>query len=153
MNELFSELELEFDVGNNKDYKVEAIIDSVVYAKEAEGHLSSLYYLVFWKGYSEEEITWEPSFAVMHLQKMISTFHKNHPEKPTVTSSPLNSTPPMGKPSVKPSVKPSAKQKQGCLMNSTKWAKEWDIGQWSSFFLILVRLEGFLPNFVKLREF
>ena len=46
MNELFLELELEFDAGNNKKYKIEAIKDNAVYAKEAEGYLPDLYYLV-----------------------------------------------------------------------------------------------------------
>ncbi len=32
--------------GNGKEYKVEAICNSVVYAKELEGHLPGLYYLV-----------------------------------------------------------------------------------------------------------
>ena len=110
MNELFLESEPEFDAGNNKEYKVEAIIDSTVYAKEAERYLLGLYYLVSWKSYLEEENTWESSSTVMHLQKMISTFHKDHPEKLTVTFLPFNSAPPMAKPSVK-SVKPSAIQK------------------------------------------
>ena len=35
-----------FEVGNNKKYKVEAMQDSAIYAKEADGHLSGLYYLV-----------------------------------------------------------------------------------------------------------
>ena len=36
----------EFKSGNNKKYKVEAIQDNTVYAKEADRHLSRLYYLV-----------------------------------------------------------------------------------------------------------
>ena len=36
----------EFEPGNDKKYKVEDIRDSAVYAKEADGHLLSLYYLV-----------------------------------------------------------------------------------------------------------
>ena len=111
MNELFPKPEPKFDAGNNKEYKVEAIIDSAVYAKEAERHLPGLYYLVSWKGYLEEKSTWEPFSTVMHLRKMISTFHKDHLEKPTATSPPLNSALPKAKPSVKPSVKPSAKRK------------------------------------------
>ena len=67
MNKLFSEPEPEFNAGDNKKYKVEAIIDSAVYAKKAEKHLPGLYYLVSWKNYPEEESTWEPSSAVMHL--------------------------------------------------------------------------------------
>ena len=124
MNELFPEPELKFDASNNKEYEVEAIKDSAVYAKEAEGHLPGLYYLVSWKGYPEEESTWEPSSAVMHLRKMISAFHKDHPEKPTATSPPLDFAPPMAKPSVKPPVKPSAKQKRGRLIGSTKQVKK-----------------------------
>ena len=57
VNKLFSEPELEFDTGNIKEYKVEAIKDSAIYAKEAEGHLLSLYYLVSKKSYSEEKST------------------------------------------------------------------------------------------------
>ena len=37
---------LEFDTGDNEEYKVEIIKDSAVYAKKSEGHLLSLYYLV-----------------------------------------------------------------------------------------------------------
>ena len=44
-----------FELGNdNKEYKVEAIWDSAVYARKSESdHLSGLYYLVSWKGYPE----------------------------------------------------------------------------------------------------
>ena len=49
----------ELDVGDNEggEYKVEAICNSAVYAKESAGHLAGLYYLVFWKEYSEKENT------------------------------------------------------------------------------------------------
>ena len=55
------------DTGNNDsgEYEVEAIRNSAVYARESKsGHLPGLYYLVSWKGYSEEENTWEPASAV-----------------------------------------------------------------------------------------
>ena len=65
---------LEFEPGDNKEYEVEAIQDNTVYAKKVDGHLPGLYYLVAWKGYSEEKSTWEPSSVVMHLQTMVSTF-------------------------------------------------------------------------------
>ena len=57
----------ELDAGNddNGEYEMEAIQDSAVYARESESdHLPDLYYLVSWKGYSEEENTWEPASAV-----------------------------------------------------------------------------------------
>ena len=124
MNELFPKPEPEFNAGDNKEYKVEAIKDSAVYAKEAEEHLLGLYYLVFWKGYPEEESIWETSSVVMHLRKMISTFHKDHPEKPTAIFPPLDSAPSMAKPSVKPPVKPSAKRQRGRPIGSIKQVKE-----------------------------
>ena len=56
---------LEFKVGNNEEYEVKIIQDSAVYAIELEaGHLPGLYYLVNWKGYPEEESTWEQALAV-----------------------------------------------------------------------------------------
>ena len=148
MNEQFLEPKPEFDAGDNKEYEIEVIIDSAIYTKEVEGHLPGLYYLVSWKRYLEEKSTWEPSSTVMHLWKMISTFHKDHPEKPTATSPPLDSAPPIAKPSVKPPVKPSMKQKWGRPIGSTKWVKKWDIGQWDFFFPVLVRLEGCFTNSV-----
>ena len=111
MNELFPEPEPEFYISDNTEYKVEAIINSDVYAKKAERYLIGSYYLLFWKAYPEEKSNWESSFAIMHFRKIISTFYKNLPEKPTATSSPLNSPLSMAKPSVKPPVKPLVKQK------------------------------------------
>ena len=49
---------------NSKEYEIEAIWGSAVYARELEGHLLRFYYLVAWKGYSKEENTWEPISAV-----------------------------------------------------------------------------------------
>ena len=55
----------EFEPGDDKEYEVEVIRDSVVYARESKsGHLPGLYYLVSWKGYPEEKNTWEPASAV-----------------------------------------------------------------------------------------
>ena len=99
----------EFEPGDNKEYKLEAIRNSAVYAKEADRHLPGLYYLVAWKGYPEEESTWEPSSAVMHLRKMVRTFYKDHSKKPRMTSAPLDSAPLIAK----PTTQLSAKQKRG----------------------------------------
>ena len=88
----------EFEPGDhNKKYKVEALQDNAVYTKEADGHLLELYYLVAWKGYPKEENIRKPFSAVMHLRKMVNTFHKDYPEKLTATSAPLDSALPMAK--------------------------------------------------------
>ena len=50
---------------NSGKYKVKAIYDSVVFARESKsGHLLRFYYLVFWKDYPEEQNTWEPVLAI-----------------------------------------------------------------------------------------
>ncbi len=92
------EKDVEFEVGSNKKYEVKAIIVSAVYGQQANNNqMLGLYYLVFWKSYLEEENTWKPSSVVIHLQKLISTFHKGHSEKATVTFLPLDYTPLMAR--------------------------------------------------------
>ena len=59
--------QMESNAGDNESgkYKVEAIRDSAVYARESKsGHLPGLYYLVSWKEYPEKKKTWEPASAV-----------------------------------------------------------------------------------------
>ena len=96
---------MKFDAGDNDsgEYKMEAIWDSAVYLRESKsGHLSGFYYLVLWKRYLEEENTWELVLAVQHLKKLISSFHKDHPDKPTATFLTIDTTPPIARPTVKP---------------------------------------------------
>ena len=114
----------ELDAGDNDsgDYKVEAIQDSAVYAKESESsHLLGLYYLVSWKGYSEEENIWEPDSAFQQLRKLISLFHKDHPNKPSATCPAIDNALLTARPTVRPTVKPMEplKQKRGQPANST----------------------------------
>ena len=106
----------EFEPGDDKEYEVGAIRDSAVYTKKADRHLLGLYYLVAWKSYPKEENTWKPSSTIMHLRKMVNTFHKDHPEKPTATSVPLDSAPPMAK----PTIQLPTKQKRGRPTGRTK---------------------------------
>ena len=104
--------ELKLEAGNSKEYKVEAIWDNAVYVSKSElGQLPRLYYLVAQKRYSKEENTWEPSFAIQHLKKLINSFYKDHSKKPTMTSLPINSAPPMAKPIVRPNL--NLKRKRG----------------------------------------
>ena len=104
--------QLEFEAGsNNKEYEVESISDIAVYARESEvGHLPGLYYLVSWKSYLKDKSTWEPALAVQHLWKLVNTFYKHHPDKPTATSPPINLALPMAKRTAPPNV--NGKQKR-----------------------------------------
>ncbi len=61
------EKDWEFEARGDKEYEVEAIIDSVVYDQRANNQMPGFYYLVLWKGYPEEHNTWKPSLAVIHL--------------------------------------------------------------------------------------
>ena len=113
----------ELDAGDKREYKVKAIWDNAVYAKESElGHLLELYYLVFGKKYPEEENTWEPASAVQHLRKLINSFHKDHLNKPTTTSPVIDAASPMARLTVK-STKPLKRkrgQPTGCAKKRTK---------------------------------
>ena len=114
----------ELDVGNeNGEYKVEAIWDSAVYARESKlGHLLGFYYLVLCKGYPKEENTWKPASAVHHLKKLISLFYKDHPDKPTVTLPTINNAPPMARRIVKLYAKQKRKQLTGYAKKQrVKW--------------------------------
>ena len=109
----------ELDASDNEggEYEVEAIRDSAVYARGPAGHLPGLYYLVSWKGYPEEENTWEPYSAVQHLRKLISSFYNDYSDKSTAISKVIDTALPMARPTIKPAAKPTIrpmalKQKQ-----------------------------------------
>ena len=115
----------ELDAGYNDsgEYEAEAIRDSAVYARESEsGHLPGLYYLLSWKKYSEEENTWKPASADQHLKKLISSFYKDHLDKPTATSPTIDTALPIARPIVKPTEPFKRKQRRltGCATKRTK---------------------------------
>ena len=126
---------MEFDTGDNEseEYKVKAIWDSAVYARELEsGHLPGLYYLVLWKGYPEEKNIWEPASAVQHLRKLISLFYKDHLDNPIATFPAIDTVLPMARLTIRPIVKSSKppKRKRGRPANNTnKQAKT----NWAAF--------------------
>ncbi len=135
VNETTFSLKFEND-GDGKEYKIEPIRNSAVYAKELDSghHLPGLYYLVSWKSYHEEENIWEPTSAMLYLRKLISTFHCNYPEKPTAIFPPIDSALLMARPTVKPRAKASSKQKWDRFIkdsSASKRAKK----IWTSSFL------------------
>ncbi len=136
MYEKTSRLKFENE-GNSEEYEVEAIRDSAVYAKESDNgyHLPGLYYLVSCKGHPEEENTWEPASAVLHLCKLNSIFYHNNPGKLAATSPSIDSALPMVKLTAKPKAKTLStkrKQSQPTTANGTsKRTKK----SWTSSFL------------------
>ena len=103
-----TQLDFEFEADDDKKYEIDGIWDSAVYAKESTtDQLLGLYYLVSWKGYPKEKNTWEPASAIQHFWKLITTYHKDNPKKPTATSAPVNTVPPMARLSTPP--RPTAK--------------------------------------------
>ena len=116
-------MQLEFEAGDNKEYEVDGIQNSAVYAKESVSQLPGLYYLVLWKGYSEKENTWEPALAIHHLWKLVTTYHQDNLEKPIATSAPVDTAPPIARPFtlLRPTAKPTTAptKKRGQLVGST----------------------------------
>jgi hypothetical protein len=60
------------NIEGNLEYEVEAIIASQWYRNR-------LQYLVRWKGYTENEDTWEPTENLDHAKDAIRRFHQSHP--------------------------------------------------------------------------
>ena len=114
-------MQLKFKAGDNKEYEFDSIWDSAVYTKVSVGQLLGLYYLVSRKGYPEKENIWKPASAIQHLQRLVTVYHKDNPEKPTVTSLPVNMAPPMARPSapLRPTAKPTTALKRDQLARST----------------------------------
>ena len=122
---------MEFNAGDNESgkYEVETIWDNAVYVRELESdHLPGLYFLVSWKRYPKEENTWEPALAVQHLRKLISSFHKDHPDKPSATSSAIDTAPLMATPTVMPT-KPLKRKRRRPANSTNKRAKK----NWAAF--------------------
>ena len=124
--------QIEFNAGDEEsgEYKVEAIWDCAVSTRESKsGHLPNLYYLVPWKRYSKEKNTEEPASVVQQLKKLIISFYKDHPDKPTAISPTINTTSPIATPAIIPTVKsskpPKWKQIQSANNTNKRAKKNW----------------------------
>ena len=110
------QLDFKFEADNNKKYKVDSIWDSAVYTKESADQLLGLYYLIWWKSYSEEKNIWEPALAIQHFWRLVTTYHKDNPEKLIATSASVNMAPPMARPTTplmaRPTTTPTKKHSQ-----------------------------------------
>ena len=60
-----TQLDFKFEIGNNKKYKLDGILDSTIYTrKSATRQLLGFYYLILWKGYPKKDNTWELVLAI-----------------------------------------------------------------------------------------
>ncbi len=67
----------QLEVENNEhEYTVEEIRDSFVHSLE-------LQYLVKWKGFPNEESSWEPVAHLSNSMKFVEEFHQANPTKPS----------------------------------------------------------------------
>ena len=97
MNKFLSE----FEIGDDKKYKIKAIQDSVVYTKKNTQTLTNAILFGCIKKLSKKKNTREPVSAIMYLWKIVSIFYKTHLEKLIIISAPLDFALPIAKPIVK----------------------------------------------------
>ena len=122
------QLNFEFEAGDDKEYQVDSIWNSTIYARELAGQLPRLYYLVLWKSYPEKKNTWEPASAIQYLWKLVTAYYKNNPEKPTAISVPVNTAPPTARLIISPMARLTAAPTKKCgrpaKTTTTKQAKK-----------------------------
>ena len=63
------------EIGNELEYEVEEVLDSRLF-------WNKLQYLIKWKGYTEENNTWEPVTNLDNVKDAIKEFHQTHPSAP-----------------------------------------------------------------------
>jgi hypothetical protein len=68
------ETDLEIEPDDNQEYEVEEILDQRKIRNQQQ-------YLVKWKGYSQEENTWEPLRHLSNCPEKIAQFHQRHPDQ------------------------------------------------------------------------
>ena len=64
---------MEVTEDRDEEYEVEWIVDSCWKGQRLE-------YLIHWKGYPEEERTWEPAGNLTHAKEAITDFHQTMPQ-------------------------------------------------------------------------
>ena len=73
------------EINGEEEYEVREILDSRIVRRRLE-------YLVDWKGYSEEERTWEPAENVSGAADLVAEFHRRYPQRPASKDIPRRSS-------------------------------------------------------------
>ena len=77
------------ELNGDLECKVEKIVNSEIRhsTKKVKGgnkRIKTLFCLVKWKGYPEDECTWEPGHHLTLAEEKVEEFHQNNPEAPTL---------------------------------------------------------------------
>jgi transposase InsO family protein len=64
-------------IADQEEFEVDQIVDS-------RKHRGRVQYLVHWKGYSDQDNTWEPPENLTHSAELLQDFHHKYPDKPRV---------------------------------------------------------------------
>jgi hypothetical protein len=72
------ETDIETEPAPDQEYEVEELLDARRVNNQQQ-------YLVKWKGYSQEENTWEPLRHLSNCPEKIAQYHQRHPDQPRVT--------------------------------------------------------------------
>jgi hypothetical protein len=73
------------------EYEVERILQCEVHTTHHKiggryKSFKSLYFLVKWKGYLDDESTWEPGTSLAHALQSIEEFYGENPEAPVIST-------------------------------------------------------------------
>jgi hypothetical protein len=79
------------EIEGETEYEVERILQSEVRTTRRKvggryKNFKSLYFLVQWKGYPDDESTWEPGTSLEHATESIEEFYGENPEAPALTT-------------------------------------------------------------------
>jgi hypothetical protein len=74
-------------VDGELEYEVEAVLQNEVRTtRRRQGGrywlIKTLYFLIKWKGYPDDECTWEPGVSLEGVPELVDKFYQDHPEAP-----------------------------------------------------------------------
>jgi hypothetical protein len=75
------------EVDGELEYEVEKILQSEIRTtRRRQGgryrSTKTLYFLVKWKGYPDDECTWEPEASLEGVPELVEAFYQRHPDSP-----------------------------------------------------------------------